>query len=88
MTTTTAPVGTGHGQQRWYVAREHLRPTRFGEPAIAGVVWAVRPITGRGRTRRIIGGPSYFTSRTKALAFAHRQARLTYGTPRNRKATP
>lgn len=93
MTTTTAPTGTaptgtGHGQMRWWVARDYLRPTRFGELGAEGIVWAVRPVLGQGADRRSIGGPTYFTSRLKALNFARAQARRIYGTPRNRKEHP
>lgn len=85
MTHLTPPTGTAHGQVRWWVYREHLRPTRFGEPAIAGIVWAVRPVIGMGARRHAIAGPNYFATRTAALDFAHTKARRTYGTPRNRK---
>lgn len=78
-------TAAAHGQLRWWVARDHLRPTPFGEPGIAGVVWAVRPVIGQGARRHAIAGATYFTDRLKALAFAHAQARRVYGTPRNRK---
>lgn len=64
---------------RWWVAREHLRPTRFGEPPTAALLWAVRPALGRGK-RRILNGPAtYFPTQTQALNYAHRQAQLLYG---------
>jgi hypothetical protein len=84
----TAPAGTGHGEQRWLVRLEYLRPTRFGEEATSAAVWVVRPTFGRGAARYIIGGPTLFATRRKALAYAHAQARRTYGTPRNRKDIP
>lgn len=63
---------------RWWVAREHLRPTRFGERT-EGIVWAVSRVVGQGEERRKLpGGPTYFASRTKALTFAHREARRYY----------
>lgn len=85
---TTAPVGTLHGRMRWWVAREYLRPTMFGEYPTGGTVWAVRPVHGTGANRYPVGGPTLFASRNKALAFAHAQARRTYGTPLNRKDHP
>ncbi|WP_309129457.1 hypothetical protein [Microbacterium sp.] len=88
MTAPSTSTGNAPGQTRWWVARDYLRPTRFGEPALAGVVRAVRPVIGLGAARRHIGGPTYFTSRRKALAFAHAQARRTDGTHRPRKDRP
>lgn len=75
--------GTVRHQLRWMVRREHIQPTRFGERR-EGIAWAVIPYVGRTKDGRLVGGftPTYFATRTAALAFAHRQQRMTYGTRR------
>lgn len=78
MTLTTAT--TERPQLRWMVRREHTRPTRFGEPARAGIAWATTPYIGRTPDGRLLGGfvPTYFATRTAALAYAQRQQRMIY----------
>lgn len=76
----TAPLDiTDQPQLRWMVRREHIRPSRFGERR-EGIAWAVTPYLARTRDGRLIGGftPTYFATRTAALAFAHRQQRMHY----------
>lgn len=66
-------------QLRWMVRREHVRPTRFGDTR-AGIAWAVTPYVARTPDGHLIGGfiPTYFATRNAALAYAHRQQRMTY----------
>lgn len=64
---------------RWWVARTYLRPVRFGERAADALVWAVTPVTGKGKDRTPVGQSSYYARRSQALDFAHREARRTYG---------
>lgn len=94
MTTTlhngpTRPIddntpGTVRHPLRWMVRREYRAPSRFGEPMTDGISWAVTPYIGRTSDGRLFGGftPTYFSTRSAALAFAHRQQRMTYGTRR------
>lgn len=83
MTRPTPAPGSAFGQLRWWVAPEYLRPTRFGEHRPT-LVWAVTPVHGRGARRQQVGGATYHATRNQALAYAHNQARRTYG-PRPRK---
>lgn len=72
------PKGTANGQMRWWVYRVQLRPVRFGETR-ATVVWAIRPVIGKGDKRRPIGGATYKPTRRSALDWAHRESRRIYG---------
>lgn len=83
MTTTTTYSGTVRHPLRWMVRLETIAPSRFGERR-SGIAWAVTPYIGRTRDGRLLGGfkPTYFATRSAALAFAHRQQRMTYGTRR------
>lgn len=82
--TEQAPKGTFHGTLRWYVHRVHARPARLGERH-GPLAWAVSSIVqGRGSRGFPIGAPTICGTRTRALAFAYKQARRTYKKPENR----
>ena len=76
MTFTTRP-----GLIRWYVRLAPSRDPKFGETARDVLMWSVFPYTRRDKTGEPIPTqtPTFFASRTAAIALGRRMARMTYG---------
>ena len=70
------------GYLRWMVRLEHVKPHPFGSSArrAGSIAWAVTPYAGRFPDGRIkgVGAPTYFDSRSRALAWARNECARVY----------